>query len=382
MLKEDISMSIQKLDGPNRWLVRVRSRQEGRVPSRKQIINGSRQDALKAELQLKDDLEKGKKKAGSLKIHTFGEALAFYRENTSADLNRVETYFDRLKRDLGPVPLEFLSERFSNYWKLLKNVRAERSGEILANATKNRLLCYGKIALNLCVRRGLIANNPLSCFDKLPEQVRDRILTEEETVKILEAMRQHNSYLHWPFYFSLRNPIRRGDLEGLTRDNLNWFKPWIHFYPSKTRNRKRRETCLPFLDEPLMRYFKSLPANCNLLFPRMVDKEGNAHSLGDFKKHWHSMLVAANVEDFRWHDLKHCAITWILDSGYSDRDLKNLGIQYAPAMIDRYYHTDANKVLSKWRDSCRGGDSAEGATEGATPMGYSGVFQGILKKSG
>ena len=37
----------------------------------------------------------------------------------------------------------------------------------------------------------------------------------------------------------------------------------------------------------------------------------------------------------------------MLDTGYTERDLRNLGIQYSPAMINRYYHTDAGKVPHK-----------------------------------
>ena len=66
------------------------------------------------------------------------------------------------------------------------------------------------------------------------------------------------------------------------------------------------------------------------------------------------MLAEARIDNFRWHDLKHCAITWMLDSGYTERDLQNLGIQYSPAMINRYYLTDAQKVLSKWKSSSLG----------------------------
>jgi integrase len=316
--------------------------------TRRLTVTGTRQEAQKVETRLREELVKGKKPR-SLKIGTFGEALTYYRDNTDADLTRVQTYFNRLIRELGAIPLHILTERFSSYWKLLKEVRGERSGERLSNATRNRLLMYGKVALNFCFKRGMIQNNPLVCFEKLPEKGRDRILTPEEAKRILEVMENSGSYLYWPFYFSLRNPIRRGDLEKLTRDNLNWFKPWVHFYPSKTRNRKSRETCLPFIDAPILNYFKSLPVSCNLLFPRKIDNEGNVFDLGDFKKHWREILTAAKVEDFRWHDLKHCAITWMLDSGYSERDLKNLGIQYSPTMIDRYYHADANKVLTKWK---------------------------------
>ncbi len=339
-------MSIHRLS-PTSWLVRVRTPFEGKTLSRRMTVYGTRLEAQKTEIRFRDELAKGKK-TRSLKVGTFGEALTYYRENTTADLWRVEPLLNRLDRDLGGIPLAVLTERFSEYWKLLREERGKRTGRLLAPGTRNRILAYGKVALNFCIKRGLIERNPLACFGRLPEHGRDRVLTEEETGKLLEVLEKQKSYLFWPLYFSLKNPIRRGDLESLTRDNLDFFKPWIHFYPSKTQNRKHRETCLPFIDERLLDYFRSLPPECNLLFPR-IDKDGEVHPLGEFKRHWHTILEEAGIQDFHWHDLKHCAITWILDNGYSDRDLKNLGIQYTPSMIDRYYKLDAEKVLTKWQ---------------------------------
>jgi integrase len=359
VLKEDtISMSIRKLS-PNRWFVRVRVRslQGGKILSRVRVLNGTYHEARKIETELHDELVKGKKVA-LLKIRTFGEALRYYRENSSIELSHVGTLFNKLERDLGSVFLVQLAERFTSYWTLLKNERSKRTGRTFAVATRNRLLMYGKIALNFCKARGLIESNPLDCFSKLPEQGRDRVLTEEECGRIMAIMKRRNSYLYWPFCFSFRNPVRRGDLTRLTRENLDWFRPWIHFYPSKTRSRKPRETCLPFLDEPLLTYLKTVPEG-GLLFPR-IDRKGGRHPLGDFINHWHSILEEAGIKDFHWHDLKHCAITWMLDNGYSERDLKNLGIQYSPAMIDRYYHADASKVLTKWKRS----HGAEGVAHG------------------
>jgi integrase len=342
-------MSILKMKKPNCWLVRVRKLHEGITVSRRITVTGQRADALQAEIDLIKELATGKEeRTRSLKIATFGEALTYYRENTDADLTRSLTYFNRLGRDLGAVPIRNIGERFGEYWRLIRNDRAERTGKPLAPATRNRLLMYSKAALNLCVKRGLISSNPLACFDTLDEQARDRVLTDEEADRILEVMKQRDSYLYWPFYFSLKNPIRRGDLCKLTSDNIDWFKPWVHFKPSKTWKRKKREACLPFIDQPLLEYFKTVPQG-ELLFAR-VDKGGKRHPLGDWKRHWGAILTEARVEGFVWHDLKHTSITWMLDNGYTDRDLKNLGIQYSFNMIDRYYQHDANKVLSKWKN--------------------------------
>jgi len=286
----------------------------------------------------------------SLTVQTFEEALIFYRENTTANLERVDTLIDRLIRDLGAVRISDLTERFGEYWNLLKTERSKKTGDILTNATRNRLLVYGKTALALCMKRGLLEKNPLTAFQKLPEEGRDRILTPDEEARLLETLERNGSYLLMPVKFSLKNPIRKGDLVSLTRENLDRFRPWVHFYASKTRTRKNRETCLPFLDNSILEHFDNLPAECPYLFPRGIEC-GKWKSIGDFKKHWHDMLEKSRITDLHFHDLKHCAVTWMLDNGYTERDLKNLGIQYSPAMINRYYHTDAGKVLAKWKNS-------------------------------
>jgi len=335
--------------GSNLWLVRVRKVINGKIHNRIKVVSGLKQDARQVESVLLNELLRAQSSLTLQEIIYFNQALTYYQEHTEADLSRVETYFRRLKRELGGIPIQCLSDSFGSYWRLLKTERVKRTGELLTNCTRNKLLKYSKVALNFCVKRKVIKENPLQYFELLPETSRNRVLSDDECDRITNVMKRRDSYLYWPFIFSLKNPIRKGDFQSLTRDNFDWFKPWVHFYPSKTRKKKNRETYLPFLDSSLLSYFKSLPGDCPYLFP-YIDKKGNWHKLNDFRKHWYSILNEAKVSDFRWHDLKHCAITWILDNGYSERDLKNLGIQYSPEMINRYYFFDANKVLEKMKN--------------------------------
>jgi integrase len=84
------------------------------------------------------------------------------------------------------------------------------------------------------MKRGFIEKNPLVGFGKLPETPRDRILTPDEEARLLSVLERNKSYLLMPVKLSLRNPIRNGDLITLTRENLDRFRPWVHFYASKT----------------------------------------------------------------------------------------------------------------------------------------------------
>ena len=335
--------------GSSRWLVRVRSRINGRMVEKKATITGSRNDAKAAEVQLRKELaEIAAGAARSLTIRTFGEALTYFREHTTSKLDSIQWHLTKLETDLGTVPVRDLSQRFEEYLILLKSERSQRTGELLSPVTRNRLLVYGKCALSLCLKRGLIDRNPLKGFDMVPEEARDRILSEDEQTRLLDALKRNDSYLYWPVRFSLKNPIRKSDLISLTRENLNRFDQYVHFLPSKTARRKQKEACLECVDSDLLEYFDSLPPECPFLFPQGI-RNGEYVPLGDFKKHWHSMLTEARINDFRWHDLKHCAITFMIDAGYSILDLKNLGIQFSAEMVERYYNFSAKKVIGKYR---------------------------------
>ena len=338
-------MSINKA-GPGKYLIRVNYRSDGKLTGKKRVFTGSITEAKALEVHLQQELEKeaaaGVK--GSLKIETFEDALEYYREHTNADLTKVDVLISRMIRDIGAVHIRDLSQKFGEYLTLLKSERSKVTGNILSVVTRNKLLCYAKTAVNLCVKRGFLDRNPLSGFSKQPEEPRDRVLSTDEEERLLSTLQRNGSYLYWPVLFSLKNPIRKGDLITLTRANLDRFKPCIHFRASKTWKRKQRETVLIFLDG-MLEYFDSLPQECNYLFPRIVN--GEYVSLGDFKNHWHTMLKEARIEDFHWHDLKHCAITSMMDAGYNEHDLRGLGIQFSPAMIARYYHHDVEEVLRK-----------------------------------
>jgi len=168
------------------------------------------------------------------------------------------------------------------------------------------------------------------------ESGRDRVWNSAERDRIFSVLRQRNSWLLMPVYFSSFNPIRVGDLFNLERESWRPIENWVEFYASKTTTKKarnRRPTYLRQIDENIRDFFNCLPADCPYLFPRIYP-DGSWRKVNCFRgyreyiKEWDIVLQLANVKDFHWHDLKHCAITYLMDNGYSELDLRNCGIQY------------------------------------------------------
>jgi integrase len=349
----------------NKWLVRVRARINGKTTSRKQMVTGPRSKARETEHEFEKELVRIRENLPrSLTLRKFSDVLSFWTERTKAKLDSVQWLIDRMKRDLGEVRIEEIKDRFGDFLHDLETEKVEGTNRTLSPATRNRYLVYARTAFSLAVKQGKLKENPLEGFDRETETARDRVWTEQERKAIFKALEDRKSHLFWPVYFMSMNPIRKGDLIGLKREHLNLFKPEVHFVPQKTGKRKPREAHLICIDTPLLEYFKGIPAGRQHLFTR---KDGNP--LGDFKKEWHAVLRnaetilekehAANplpdgrkpkdVLTLRTHDLKHCAITFMLDKGFRELDLRNLGIQYSSDMIRRYYHEDADKALETWQ---------------------------------
>lgn len=346
----------------DKWRITARVRLNGKIRQLQETITCNKEEAKLRHEQLKADLRNPARQSCSLTntteiiLRTFGDTIDFYVQRKGS--GGMAAIFGVLKRELGPVPLSDIGSKFDAFLEWLKATNATNTGRKRMPSTINRYIACAKIVFGFALKMRKVTGikeNPLSGFQTEPEEGRDRIWNGDEREAMFKIMQENKrlAHLYWAVYFCEHNPIRRGDLFRLTRDNLDMFKPWVHFYPSKTRKRKPRETCLPFLDEALLAYFKELPADCPYLFPRIYRNRAGAivrwKPMGDIRSAWEAICLKAKAADFHFHDLKHCAITWMLDSGFSELDLRNLGIQYDGKMIARYYHRDASKVADKWK---------------------------------
>jgi len=335
-------MSVRNL-GRNTWEVRVRHRQDGRILSRKSKVQGTKADAIRTEAQLIDELRNAVE-TSSLTIQTLDDALDYYQEHSESNLVPWTGVFNRLHREMGSVPIPELTERWAHYWKALRKERGQRTGELLKPKSLNNILCGARMSISLCVKHGLLEKNPLSVFEPLPAKPRDRVLSHEEESRLLDTL--EGDWLYWPVRFALRNPIRKSDLFALTFENLDEITPCVHFQPSKTAKKQPRECFLHQFGDGMIQYWRSLPDDCPFLFPRF-DAQGRWHKVRDPQSHWAAMRERAGLEDFKFHDLKHCSVTKMIDAGYSVFDLRSLGIQFSAKNVAVYYHYDARKVMQK-----------------------------------
>lgn len=265
-------------------------------------------------------------------------------------------YFNQIKKRIGCLKIENLRSGCKNFIKEISKEITNR-GKVRSVNTINLFKKCLRILFRFAKEEKIIKEIPIK-FKIEKAKRRDRIWLPEEKRFIYKALEDLNSWLFWPVYFAERNPIREKDLFSLQKENYIQKKNWIQFYAGKTEDNQPRMTYLKQIDSNLRNYFLSLPPDCPWLFPKI--KNGiycqAYENYNDYNPEWWNVLrlaykylnnkdkITKEKIDFHFHDLRHVAITYLVDLGYTILNFQNCGIHFTKAMIDLYYHCDAEKA--------------------------------------
>jgi integrase len=193
---------------------------------------------------------------------------------------------------------------------------------------------------------------------------RSRILSPAEQLTIENKLREWDSHLVWAIDFALKNPIRKRDLFNLKRKDLKRevvngrMVCTVQFVAQKTSGGKRKAkiTTLPNVSSEFLDYEAGLPPDCPWLFP-MVGTGTNGRltrlKKGCWKKiieadtHFERLIDECGIHDFTFHDLKHCAETYLLRQGYHYDDMRKLGIQMSPKTQKLYDNRSQVEIVAR-----------------------------------
>jgi integrase len=310
-----------KQTGADQFYLDVRIKKDGRQYRQRETFHGCRKNAERRYWALKEELqtaaENGQRSFSD--TTTFKHIIDYYLDRNPVDADS-ECYFNKLKEDLGNVPISDMRERFDKYLLLLKKTQGQRylpssktmqsTGILLSNQTINHYLKWAKAAFNCAVRAGITEQNPLQYFQKLQTRPRDRMLTEEEKKNLLEVVKNEAPHIYPIVLYSTYVPCRRGELLALRRTDYNMVTNTIHVPAEMT---KMKRACIKPVPECCTEYFRSVPKECSYLFYRRKGKR--YYPLGDFKKAWKRCLKLAGIENYRFHDQRRGAYTDLLLKG-------------------------------------------------------------------
>lgn len=203
----------------------------------------------------------------------------------------------------------------------------------VSGPTSNRYLAALSAVMDRAAKEWQwIDRNPVSSVRRRPEhRGRVRFLSDEERERLLTACQaSRDRRLYSLVLFALATGARRGELLGLRWQDVDVAERRARL--NKTKNKDRRSLSFPGPAGDLLRELAKTPHVSGYLF-------GNSAGQPTFpKKPWEEALREAEIEDFRFHDLRHTAASYLAMSGATLPELAAFLGHRTLAMVQRYSH--------------------------------------------
>jgi len=216
----------------------------------------------------------------------------------------------------------------------LDKITDEKLARGCSNATVNRMLALVRAILRKCVGEWeWLDRAPQVRMLRVPTR-RIRFLTHEEARRLLAELPEHLADMA---AFSLATGLRAANVTGLQWKQVDLARQlaWIH--PDQAKARKA--IAVPLNTEAMALVRKQVGKHLTHVF-NFRGKPIKQVST----KAWYQALERAGIEDFRWHDLRHCWASWHVQSGTPLFALQELGGWESPEMVRRYAHLAADHL--------------------------------------
>jgi integrase len=240
---------------------------------------------------------------------------------------RLKAFFkDRALESLTPDLVEaYLVQRRKEGNKLLE-------GKALKGATLNRDVACLKTIVRRAILNRQIDRNPIEGVGRFKEYSRERTLTAEELQTLLGNCSPHLRSIVQLAYLT---GMRRGEILGLTWDQVDFKSRIIVLEAENTKTQEKRE--IP-MGDTLKDLFQRIPRTLgNSYVFTFIGKR-----IGTVKTAFTRACQRANISDFRFHDLRHCAITNLRKAGVSDSVIMSISGHKTYAVFRRYDRIDRN----------------------------------------
>lgn len=284
------------------------------------------------------------------KQHTYTELLDRIQADGVLSHHRsfknCRAQFDYWKQRLGSYALIHLTPELIVQERKILIDSPLPTGALRNPSTINRYTAVLSSTLSYAAKNlRWLPENPCRNLRKLKESAgRDRILSDEEIVRLLDACKQSKSALLYPIVlFALTTGARRGEIL-----NLEWrhvdLDQGIAFL-TETKNGRPRSVCL---SAPLLVELKALYEVRNPLKP-LVFASKTAFGRIDIKKSWMQAVRRAGLTDYHFHDTRHQFATLAAAQGASNVELATAMGHRSLSMLLRYSNLDA-KNSKKFSD--------------------------------
>lgn len=314
----------------NKWQARII--RKGHPTIAKTFL--TRQDAEKWARSIEIEIDRGTYINNDVAQKTlFKEILQKYLNEVAPNMRSADNQIIRVRKlmrhPIAEVNMAHLSPRH------IADYRDERLKVIKPNTVIRELAIMSSIINHARREWNLNIINPVTIIKK-PSSTpgRNRILNDEELSRLINQLENISPWYRPLVEFALETAMRRGEIMSLLWTNVNYEKS-VAFLPL-TKNGDSRHVPL---SSKAIRILKSLPR----------DIEGRVFPLN---KDTVSVLFLratrrAKLDDVRFHDLRHMAITRLASVFSNPLELATISGHKSLSMLTRYTHLKAEDLVKK-----------------------------------
>ncbi len=223
-------------------------------------------------------------------------------------------------------------------------------------ATVSRYMAALSHAFTIAVNEwGWLEDSPMRKVKKPTEpRGRVRFLNEDERARLLKACQDSPSnLLYICVILAISTGMRQGELMGLRWGDVNLKEGYLILHETKNGERRRVPLAGHAL-ELLQQHNKVRRLDTDLLFAG-----SNPSSPIELRKPWKNALKQVEIDDFRWHDLRHCTASYLAMNGASLAEIAEILGHKTLQMVKRYAHLSeahTSQVVASMNEKIFGGE--------------------------
>lgn len=280
--------------------------------------------------------------------HTLADAIARYVDvelaRKAGSHKNVASQLAWWKQELGDLKLAEINRHVLCRCREKLATTLNARGVRRQPATVNRYLAAISHVLSVAVYDwGWLEQSPMKAVRKLKEaRGRLRFLSEQERLSLLDECRKTGDpHLFEIVMLAIHTGMRLGEIVALTWARVDFERKRIVLL--ETKNGERRAVPLTTsMTQLLIRKRPTTWQREELVFPSV--KRGFEGRPWDFRRAWTRALAAADIQDFRFHDLRHTCASYLAMSGATTAEIAEVLGHKTLQMVKRYAHLTESHV--------------------------------------
>jgi len=284
--------------------------------------------------------------------HTLNEAIERYKESvlpSKRDHKKQSAQLKWWKQELGAYTLAEVTPVILGEARD-KLAKGDNPDKERSPATVVRYLAVLSHLFTIAVIEwGWLEDNPMRKVRK-PKEPRGRVraLSDDERKALLDACeKSSNKYIYPVVVLALSTGMRQGEIMNLRWQDVDIENGLITLHDTKN-NERRSVPLMSKALEVLKEYGKVRHLDTDLLFPGKNKKKPVL-----IRAPWLAVIKEAKITDFRFHDLRHSAASYLAMNGATLTEISAILGHKTLQMVKRYSHLTEQhtaKVVAKMNE--------------------------------